>query len=92
MNNKTLWPHPGEILKDCLDDYGITATRLSRATKIPSSRLTEIIRGRRGISTDTALRLGKALGTTPEYWLNLQKSYDIRRAGTEALNNVEVLV
>jgi len=92
MKNETLWPHPGEILRECMDDLGITAVRLSRATRIPSSRITEILKGRRGVSVDTALRLGKALGTPPDYWLNLQQSYDLRRASGERLGEVEVLV
>jgi antitoxin HigA-1 len=92
MSNATLWPHPGEILKECMDDLGITSVRLSRATRIPASRITEIVKGRRGVTVDTALRLGKALGTTPDYWLNLQQSYDLRRANGEHLGEVEVLV
>jgi len=92
MNNETLWPHPGEILKDCMDDLGISAVRLCRATHIPASRITEILKGRRGVTADTALRLGRALGTTPGYWLNLQQSYDLRRANCELLSEVEVLV
>ena len=92
MKNETLWPHPGEVLKDCMDDLGITAVRLSHATHIPSSRITEIVKGRRSVTVDTALRLGKALGTTPDYWLNLQQSYDLRRAGSKHLGDVEVLV
>ncbi len=92
MKNETLWPHPGEILRECMNDLGITAMRLSRATRIPASRITEILKGRRSISVDTALRLGKALGTTPNYWLNLQQSYDLRRANSEPLNEVDVLV
>ncbi len=92
MKNETLWPHPGEILRECMDDLGITAVRLSRATRIPASRITEILKGRRGVSVDTALRLGKALGTTPDYWLNLQQSYDLRSAKSEHLGDVEVLV
>ena len=92
MSNETLWPHPGEILKECMDDLGISAVRLSRATRIPSSRITEIVKGRRSITVNTALRLGKAFGTTPDYWLNLQQSYDLRRAGSNGLKDVEVLV
>lgn len=92
MNNETLWPHPGEILKECMEDLGITSVRLSRATRIPSSRITEILKGRRGVTVNTAMRIGKALGTTPDYWLNLQQSYDLRRANCEHLSDVEVLV
>ena len=75
-----------------MDDLGISSVRLCHATHIPASRITEIVKGRRGVSVDTALRLGKALGTTPDYWLNLQQSYDLRRAGADRLGDVEVLV
>lgn len=92
MKKKTIWPFPGEILKETLDECGISAARLSKATHLPPSRITEILKGRRAVTVDTALRLGKALGTTPDYWLNLQKSYDIRTAETSILNDVEVLV
>jgi len=86
------WPYSGEILKECMDELGISAVRLSRATHIPASRITEIVKGRRGVFVDTALRLGKALGTTPDYWLNLQQSYDLKKASRERLGEVEVLV
>ncbi len=72
--------HPGEILADELAELGITPTELSRKLKVPANRLTQIIHGRRGISGDTALRLGHWFKTSAQFWLNLQAAYDIRIA------------
>ena len=72
--------HPGEILADELRELGITPTELSRQIKVPPNRITQIIHGRRGITGDTALRLGHWFGTGPQFWLNLQSAYDIRVA------------
>ena len=73
--------HPGEILKeDWLADYGLTQYALAKALKIPHSRLTDIIKGRRGITADTALRLARFYGNSPAFWLNLQADYDLRMA------------
>ncbi|RII40855.1 addiction module antidote protein, HigA family [Galactobacter valiniphilus] len=70
---------PGEILKsEFLEPLGVSAYRLAQATRLPQTRISEIIRGRRRISTDTALRLSAALGTSERFWLNLQTDYDIQ--------------
>lgn len=70
--------HPGEILReDVFDPLGISVNQLSKALAVDAARLNEIVRGRRGISADTALRLSRYLGTTPEFWLNLQTRYDL---------------
>jgi addiction module HigA family antidote len=76
--------HPGEILADELAELGITPTELSRQIRVPPNRLTEIIHGRRGISGDTALRLGHWFNTSAQFWLNLQAAYDIRLAEAKA--------
>ncbi|QEW03492.1 HigA family addiction module antitoxin [Microbacterium lushaniae] len=69
---------PGEILQtEFLEPLGITAYRLAQATGLPQTRLSEIIRGKRRITTDTALRLSRALGLSERYWLNIQNDYDI---------------
>jgi addiction module HigA family antidote len=69
---------PGEILQtEFLEPLGITAYRLAQATGLPQTRLSEIIRGRRRITTDTALRLSRAFGLSERYWLNIQNDYDI---------------
>ncbi|MDR1283116.1 MAG: HigA family addiction module antidote protein [Opitutaceae bacterium] len=73
--------HPGEMIKeDWLADYGLTQYALAKALNIPHSRLTDIIKGRRGITADTALRLARFYGNTPQFWLNLQANYDLQVA------------
>lgn len=78
------FPHPGEILKEeFIDELGITQYRLAQDTKIPHSRVTAIIKGKRGITPDTALRLARYFGNSAEFWLGLQKEYDLRQAREE---------
>ncbi len=72
--------HPGEVLRDELDALGLSANALSRALGVPVNRVTMIMNGQRGVSADTALRLARYFGTTPELWLNLQKTWELRRA------------
>lgn len=69
--------HPGEFLEEVLEDLQITPYRLAKDTGMPSTRISEILKQRRGITVDTAMRLAAYLGTTAQYWLNLQNSYDI---------------
>lgn len=69
--------HPGEILADELKAIEVSVTALARALDVPQSRMAEIIKGERGITADTALRLGAYFGTSPRFWLNLQVSYDL---------------
>ena len=75
--------HPGEILAGELTELGMSAAALARTLHVPTSRITDIVNGRRGITTDTALRLGQWLGTGPELWLNLQQAYELRKAEQE---------
>ena len=71
--------HPGEILaKEFLQEFCISAYRLAKETKMPPTRVSEIIKGKRRITADTALRLSKFFGTTPDFWLGLQMEYDLR--------------
>jgi addiction module HigA family antidote len=71
--------HPGEILlEEFLKPMGITAYRLSKETKIDQTRISEIIRGKRSISVDTALRFAKFFGNSAEFWINLQNHFDIK--------------
>jgi antitoxin HigA-1 len=79
---RTLSPiHPGEVLReDVLEPLGMSVNQLSKALAVDASRLNDIVRGRRGVTADTALRLARYLGTTPEFWLNLQQSYELRVA------------
>ena len=72
--------HPGEHLAEFLEELDITPYRLAKTIGVHQVRISEIIRGRRSITADTALRLGRALDMTPEYWLNLQRMYDLEVA------------
>jgi antitoxin HigA-1 len=76
--------HPGEILADELTELGVSPTELSRLMNVPPNRVTQIIHGRRGITGDTALRLGHWFGSSAQFWLNLQSAYDIRVAEEKA--------
>jgi addiction module HigA family antidote len=73
--------HPGEILRD---ELGMSAKAFAEALDVPGNRITAILNGQRGISADTALRISRYLGTTAEFWLNLQKSFELRLAEIEA--------
>jgi addiction module HigA family antidote len=72
--------HPGEHLAGELRELGITAAELSRQIKVPVNRITSIIRGQRGVTADTALRLGHWFGTSLQFWMNLQQQYELRLA------------
>jgi len=76
--------HPGEVLRDELDELGMSASALSKALDVPVNRMTMILNGQRGVSADTALRLAWHFGTTPQLWQNLQKTWELRKAETEA--------
>ena len=70
--------HPGEILQyEYLEPMGLTQVALARHLKIPTQRINEIVKGKRGISPETAWLLSQAFGTTPQFWLNLQMNYDL---------------
>ena len=72
--------HPGEILRDELEVLGLSANALSKAMDVPVNRITAILHGQRGVTANTELRLARYFGTTPQVWLNLQKTYELRRA------------
>ena len=72
--------HPGEILRDELDALQMSAKAFAAALHVPGNRITAILSGRRGVTADTALRLSRYLGTTAEFWLNLQKNFELRTA------------
>ena len=77
--------HPGEILKDELEELDVTPTEFARQIAVPPNRISQIIAGKRAITGDTALRFGHWFGTEPQFWLNLQAQYDLvianRRTG-----------
>ncbi len=85
--------HPGEHLAEILEELGITQYRLAKTIGTSPRRINEIIHGNRAITADAALRIGKALGMSPEYWLNLQRMYDldVARAATD-VNAIDPLV
>ena len=85
--------HPGEHLSEFIEELGISQYRLAKTIGVPPIRINAIIKHRRSITADTALRIGRALGTTPDYWLNLQRMYDIDVArNTTDVSNIEPLV
>ena len=81
MTKKMAPVHPGVILlEDFLKPMGISQNKLALAMRVPANRISEIIRGSRAISAESAIRLGLALGTSPDVWMNLQAIYDLRMA------------
>ena len=76
--------HPGEVLREELDDIGVSANALAKAIGVPVNRITAILNGDRGITADTALRLARYFDTTAKFWLNLQQTWQIRRAEIDA--------
>ncbi len=84
--------HPGEILPEELDVLEMSANALAAALGVPGNRIAAILNGQRGVTADTALRLSRYLGTTTEFWLNLQKSYESRLAEREAGRQIEKMV
>lgn len=79
VTNKMKAIHPGEILADELEALdGMSANKLSSLLSVPTNRITGILNGTRSITADTALRLARFFGTTPEFWLNLQDAYDLK--------------
>ena len=75
--------HPGEILREELEAAGLLANALSRALGVPVNRVTTILSGQRSVTADTALRLARYFATIPQRWLNLQKTWDLRREKIE---------
>ena len=82
--------HPGEVLKEeFLEPLGITAYRLSKATFIPQTRISEILKGNRRITADSALRFAKYFGTSAKFWLGLQDDYDLEEEGRNKKNELD---
>jgi addiction module HigA family antidote len=77
-SNRIPFPHPGETIReDYLKPLGMSVNRLAIELRVPATRMLDVVRGRRGITADTALRLARYFNTTPKFWLNLQASYDL---------------
>jgi addiction module HigA family antidote len=88
--NKMRPIHPGEILREeFLTPLDLSAHALAQALRVPATRIGEIVNERRAISPDTALRLARYFGTTPEFWLNLQTAYDLRTARAALSEQIE---
>jgi addiction module HigA family antidote len=87
--NKMRPIHPGEILREeFLVPLGMSAHSLSLELKVPAPRINDIVRERRSVTTDTALRLARYFGTTPEFWLNLQTAFDLKVAQRQSLDRI----
>lgn len=83
--------HPGVILKDELAEIGITPTEFARQIDVPPNRISQIIRGRRSVTGDTALRLGHWFCTGPQFWINLQSQFDLMNAEQSAGQSIRTL-
>lgn len=82
--------HPGEVLpEEFMEPLGLTQYRVAKATGVPARRINEIVHRKRAVSADTALRLARLLGTTAEFWMNLQALYDLERARDEVGAEIE---
>ena len=75
--------HPGEFLRETLNDLGLTQAAFAEAIGVSPMRVSHVLRGERPVTAELALRLGRALGQTPQYWLNLQTTYDLKVAQKE---------
>jgi addiction module HigA family antidote len=76
--------HPGEILREELAELGLSANAFAAKINVPTNRVTEILAGRRSITAETALRLGRFFGTSAQFWMNLQTNYDLKQAASES--------
>ena len=90
MSKKLAPLHPGEILKDEMEERGLSANALARALRVPPNRISAIVSGQRSITADTAHRLARYFGTSPQMWMNLQMDYDLEAANIKQIHR-EVL-
>ena len=90
MRSKKLPPiHPGEHLADILKESGLSANALALRLRVPANRITAILQGKRAITAETALRLARYFGTSPEFWMNLQSKYELDTAQDGAAARIE---
>jgi addiction module HigA family antidote len=92
MSKKAIPIHPGEHLAEYLDELEITPYRLAKDIHVPQTRISEILKGTRGITADTALRLSRYFGTTVQFWLNLQVHYETEVALDSMGNELDAIV
>lgn len=83
---------PGEYLRSVLEDAGMSANAVALALRVPANRLTEILNGKRAITADTAMRLGRYFGTSAQMWMNLQAKYDLEAAEETLAERIEMEV
>ena len=81
--------HPGELLRDELNEIGVSLNELARALRVPMNLISAIVNGKRAITVDTAMRLARYFGTSAQYWLNLQNAYDLEIADQEIRPRIE---
>jgi len=81
--------HPGEVLRDELEEIGLTQTALAKHIRILPKTINEICRGKRGISAEMAMKLSKALGGSPQFWLNLQNNWELSQLNQDAFKNIK---
>ncbi len=82
--------HPGEILReDFLPDYALTAGSLAEALHVPRDRIEKIVREKRAVTADTAMRLARYFGTTPQFWMNLQSNFDLASVADEEIRSID---
>ncbi len=84
--------HPGEHLREELDELDLSARAFASAIDVPANRVAQILKGERAITADTALRLARYFGSSPDFWLNLQKMYELRKAEHEVGEAIRVRV
>ncbi|MCF6150322.1 MAG: HigA family addiction module antidote protein [Candidatus Kuenenia sp.] len=93
MNKTHYTPvHPGEVLKDELDEVGITQSALAKHIGVLPKTINEICRGKRGISAEMAMKLSKALGGSAQFWLNLQNNWEISQLDESVIEGIEHVV
>jgi len=89
-NLQRVTTHPGEVLReDFLVPYGLSQHALAMKIRVPATRIGDIVNGRRAITPDTALRLARFFGTTPQLWMNLQQAHDLSKASIDSAATIE---
>lgn len=83
--------HPGEILQEIIEQNGLTQTLIARRLHMAQSKISDICRGRRGVTPDMAMRLGRLFGQDPRFWLNLQKNWELSQLDEAAYADIEPL-
>lgn len=89
LSNRMQPVHPGEILQDELNEIGLSSKTLAMELDVPEQLVTSILEGKQGVSADTAMRLARFFGTTPQMWLNLQQSWELRQVEMSSGSEIE---